>query len=94
MAIPEPTIDILAALTDEAANVNLARPCRIQRWLDGIADETPGKAELAATLTTTDPKSEHYRPLDVLDRLTHRLGLITSVKTLGDHRAGRCRCRS
>jgi hypothetical protein len=86
------TLDILAALTEEAAPSATTRPCKIQRWLDQIPDEQPGKADLVATLTTTDPRAEHYRPLDALDRLLIRLGLDTSVKTIGEHRTRKCRC--
>lgn len=88
------TLDILTALTDAPSPVGLSEPCKVQRWLNDIADDTPGKDELAATLSTTDPRAKHYRPLDALDRLTRRLGLVTSIKTLGDHRAGRCRCNA
>jgi len=88
------TVDILTALTDEAPAGAAHRPCRIQRWLNDIPDDEPGKAELVATLTATDPQAEQYRPLDVLDRLLVRLGLTTSVKTIGDHRSGRCRCNA
>lgn len=84
-------IDILAAL-EEAATTRSSRKCKVQRWLDEIPDETPGKDALVATVITTDPKSEHYRPVDQVDKLIYRLGLVTSTKTLGDHRAKRCRC--
>lgn len=86
------SIDILEALADSAPVRSIARKCKIQRWLDDIADDHPGRADLAATLETTDPQSEHYRTLDQLDRLTHRLGLTTSIKSIGDHRKRRCRC--
>lgn len=85
-------MDILTALSDEASPTGVTRPCKIQRWLDSIADDTPGKADLVATLTTTDPNAADYRTLDGLDRLLMRLGLTTSVKTIGEHRAGICRC--
>jgi len=81
-------VDILTALGDEASG-RTTRPCKIQRWLDGIPDETPGKAELAATFSDPSPTvgalptARHPRPT----------GPETSVKTIGDHRAGRCRCR-
>lgn len=83
--------DILAALSEETAPVG-AKVCRIQRWLNDIPDETPGKADLEATLTVFDSAHPHYRTLDALDRLLVRLGLTTSIKSIGDHRRQRCRC--
>lgn len=84
-------MDILTALEDTApAKSN--RKCKVQRWLDEIPADTPGKAELVATITTTDPKSDVYRTVPQVDAITYRLGLATSIKTLGDHRAKRCRC--
>ena len=85
-------IDILGALTNETSPTS-HRKCRIQRWLDNIPDNTPGKPELVATFATPDPNDPNYRQLDALDRVTQRLGLATSIKTIGDHRAGRCRCQ-
>lgn len=84
-------MNILEALGEETAPVG-AKVCRIQRWLDDIPDETPGKADLEATLTASEPASANYRSLDSLDRLMVRLGMTTSVKTIGDHRGKRCRC--
>lgn len=84
-------IDILSALS-ESAPARSTRKCKIQRWIDDIPDETPGKDALVATIITTDPKSEDYRTVEQIDKLTYRLGLVTSTKTLGDHRAKRCRC--
>lgn len=84
-------MDILSVLADEGP-AKSDRKCKIQRWLDAISDETPGKDELAATLTTTDPASPAYRTGDQVDKILYRLGLITSTKTVGDHRSGRCRC--
>lgn len=86
------SVDILEALADTAPARTVARKCKIQRWLDEIAEDQPGRADLVATLETTDPQSEHYRTLDQLDRLTQRLGLTTSIKSIGDHRKHRCRC--
>lgn len=84
-------VDILSALV-EAAPAKSSRKCKVQRWLDDIPDETPGKEELVATITTTDPKSDVYRTIDQVDKITYKLGLVTSTKTIGDHRAKRCRC--
>jgi hypothetical protein len=85
------TLDILEALAAEAP-ARSSRKCKIQRWLDNISDDHPGKTELAATIVTTDPKSADYRTLDQLDKVLLRLGLISSIKTIGDHRGERCRC--
>lgn len=84
-------MDILSALA-EAAPAKSTRKCKVQRWLDDIADDVPGKDDLAATIVTTDPKSDVYRTVDQVEKLVYRLGLVTSTKTLGDHRAKRCRC--
>lgn len=84
-------MDILAALQENPRPSGVLR-CKLGRWLDEIPDDTPGKDALVATLTTTDPKAEDYRPTDRLDALLIQLGLNTSGKTIGDHRAGRCRC--
>lgn len=84
-------LDILEALADSApAKSN--RVCKIQRWLDEIPADTPGREDLIATIVTTDPKSDVYRTIPQVDAITYRLGLVTSTKTLGDHRAKRCRC--
>lgn len=84
-------IDILEALAAEApAKSN--RKCKVQRWIDEIPEGTPGKDDLISALVTTDPRAEHYRTVDQIDKVVYRLGLTTSTKTLGDHRAKRCRC--
>ena len=85
--------NILEALADTAPALS-SRKCKIQRWLDDIAPDTAGRDDLVATMGTTDPQSPHYRTLDQLDRLTQRLGLTTSIKSIGDHRKHRCRCYS
>ena len=84
-------MDILAALT-EIGPTRTNRRCKIGRWLDSIPAETAGREQLVAALETTDPNSEFYRALDRLDALTSTLGFDTSIKTIGDHRGGRCRC--
>lgn len=85
------SINILEALADTAP-AKSSRKCKIQRWLDDIPTDQPGRADLVSAMTTTDPKSEDYRTLDGLDRLVTRLGLTTSIKSIGDHRGSRCRC--
>ncbi len=84
-------MDILNALAS-TETPKTGRRCKIGRWLDEIPDETPGKAELVATLQERDRMSPDWRPLDQLDALLIRLNVQTSNKTIGDHRAGRCRC--
>lgn len=84
-------MDILAALADEAPSRS-TRKCKVARWLEEIPEETPGFDTLVATITTTDPQAEHYRTTDQTLALLSRLGLQTSNKTFGDHRAKRCRC--
>ena len=84
-------MDILEALA-KAAPSKSNRKCKVQRWLDEIPADEPGKEALAATIVTTDPASDDYRTVDQVDKLVYRLGFVTSVKTLGDHRAKRCRC--
>ena len=84
-------MDILEALA-EAVPAKSNRKCKVQRWLDDIPEGTPGRDELVATIVTTDPASDVFRTIDQVDKLVYRLGLSTSVKTLGDHRAKRCRC--
>lgn len=86
-------MNILEALTDTAP-AKSARKCKIQRWLDDIPEGTPGRDDLVATMVTTDPQADSYRTLDQLDRVTQRLGLTTSIKSIGDHRKHRCRCFS
>jgi hypothetical protein len=85
------SLDILAAL-EATPGTRGKRTCRIQRWLDSIEDGTAGKEALAATFTVTDPASPDYRTLAQLDAVANNLGESTSIKTIGDHRAKRCRC--
>ncbi len=87
------TLDILTAL-EATPGTRGNRSCKMQRWLDGIEDDTPGKASLVATFTVTDPASPDYRTLAQLDAISAALGQATSSKTIGDHRARRCRCFS
>lgn len=85
-------MDILAAL-EGAPAPSKNRRCKIGRWFDGIPADWPGRSNLVATFETTDPQAPDYRPLDQLDALAAKLGLETSIKTIGDHRSGvRCRC--
>ncbi len=84
-------MNILEALADEAP-ARSTRKCKVQRWLDDIDSETPGRDDLIQTVVTTDPQADAYRTGDQTVRILHRLGLTTSIKTFGDHRAKRCRC--
>ncbi len=85
-------MDILEALAESATAAGSSRKCLIQRWLDDIPDDTPGKDQLVATIETTDRSAEHYRTGEQVDKLVYRLGLKTSMKSIGDHRGKRCRC--
>lgn len=83
-------MDILEALN--AAPARGRRTCVIQRWLDGIPDDTAGKESLADTINTADTKSESYRTLEQTVGILSRLGLNTSDTSIGAHRGERCRC--
>ena len=83
-------IDIIGAL--EGTQPSRTKRCKIGRWLDGIPADTAGRADLVDTMECTDPRAVNYRRLDQLDALTSALGFPTSIKTIGDHRANRCRC--
>jgi hypothetical protein len=85
------SLDILAAL-EATPGTRGSRSCKIQRWLDSIDPDQPGRDALVATFTVTDPASPDYRTQAQLDSLSAALGLSTSQKTIGDHRAKRCRC--
>lgn len=85
------SLDILAAL-EASQGGRPGETCLIQRWLDGIPTDAPGKQALEATLTELDQGSPNWRTLEELDAILRRLGLKSSIKTIGNHRARRCRC--
>ena len=87
------TIDILAALADEAPAA-ADRKCKVGRWLASIDHDQPGRGALIEAVESSDTRDEHYRTGDQALRLVYRLGLETSLRTLYDHRARpqRCRC--
>ena len=85
------TLDILSAL-EATPGTRGNRSCKIQRWLDTIDPATPGRDALVATFTVTDPASPDYRTQPQLDSLASSLGLMTSERTIGAHRAKACRC--
>lgn len=85
------SLDILAALDATAAGPSTLA-CRVQRFLDNIPADTPGRDRLDAALTTVDSSSPDWRTLEQLDVILVRLGLNTSNKTIGNHRNRRCRC--
>ena len=85
-------MDILEALAESATAVGASRKCLVQRWLDDIPADAPGKDQLVLTIEDTDRTAEHFRTVDQVDKLLYRLGLKTSIKTIGDHRGHRCRC--
>ena len=83
-------IDILEALAGESRGTESA--CRIQRWLDSIPSDAPGKDALVAAFTTTDPEADGYRSLQQLVRVAKTLGFTTSDNTIGHHRRKACSC--
>jgi hypothetical protein len=85
------SLDILAALEASPSAVT-GRRCRIQRFLDNIPADTPGRDQLEATLNTKDPSDPDYRTATSLLQLLARLGETTSVSTVNEHRAKRCVC--
>lgn len=83
-------MDILAAL--DAAPARTGGKCVVQRFLDNIPDDQPGKDALVAIIETTDKHEPTYRTiLDVLGILA-KLGLTTTDTTYGEHRRKQCRC--
>ncbi len=85
-------MDILEALANEAQPRTSTGKCKVQRLLDAIDPATPGFDDLVATVETTDPQDPAYRTLQQTARVLSRLGLATTYLTIGNHRAGRCRC--
>lgn len=85
-------MDILQALAAQPKNGAGNKTCVVQRWLDEIDDETPGKTELIAAITTTDKRDPSFRTRQAVALILSRLGFDTTVDTIGDHRGGRCRC--
>jgi hypothetical protein len=86
-------MDILAALEASPSAVT-GRRCRIQRFIDRIPDDAPGRDQLVGTLSTKDPADPNYRTATSLVALLARLGESTSVSTVNEHRAGRCVCNA
>jgi hypothetical protein len=85
-------VDILEALASEAPP-SLTGTCKIQRWLDALEPDRPGRIELIAAVEAPyDPKDESTRTLQQIARVLNRLGLHTTYLSVGNHRAGRCKC--
>lgn len=84
-------LDIEAALT-AAPPSTVGDRCKIQRWLDSIPEDAPGKTALEAAFNTEDVRSPHYRSYDQLLAIAARLGCSTSDKTVAAHRKRMCRC--
>jgi hypothetical protein len=86
-------IDILAALESDKITRG-PRACPIQKWLNGVPDDTAGKAELESILTTgRDRLAEpSYRTMPQILTILSRLNFYTSESSIGDHRAARCAC--
>jgi hypothetical protein len=86
-------MDILAAL-EASPSAATGRRCKIQRFLDSIPEDTAGRAQLEATLSTMDRDDPDYRQASKLIALLGRLGVVTSVSCVNDHRAKRCVCNA
>lgn len=84
-------MDILAAL-EATPSATTGRRCKIQRFLDSIPEDAAGRVQLEATLTTMDPDNPDYRQASQLLALLGRLGVVTSISTINDHRANPRRC--
>lgn len=86
-------MDILEALAEETPAPSALGKCKIQRWLDGLDDDRPGRGLLIATVETPfDPKDRDTRTLQQVARVLNRLGLSTTYLAVGNHRARRCKC--
>lgn len=83
-------MDILEAL--RAAPTRGVKVCVIQRWLNSINDEQPGKPELTALLTAVDDDDPSYRTRPATLGVLARLGFDTSENAVGIHRAKNCKC--
>lgn len=88
---PDVSLDILAAL-DAAPAGRTGDACKVQRWLDTIPHDAPGREALEATFTQAEEGHPDYRTYEQLAAVAARLGMRTSVKTIGDHRRRQCRC--
>ncbi len=79
-------MDILTALHD-ANPERGSRRCKLQQILDGIPEDTAGKADLVAATQDADGF-----PGSRLTLTFSALGTPVSDDTINDHRAKRCRC--
>lgn len=77
-------MDILTALHDTAPERGANR-CKLQKTLDAIDDDTPGKPELLAAVESGPPASR-------LTLTFSALGTPVSESLICDHRAHRCYC--
>ena len=83
-------LDILGAL--QATATRSDDRCVIQRWLDDVPDEAPGKAELIEVILERGRPAPTYRSIPMVVTILRRLGFSTSENSVGNHRARRCRC--
>lgn len=79
-------MDILAALNDHSPRKGQNR-CKLQRILDDIPDETPGKDALVAA---AGDAAEY--PAAHLTMTFSALQAPVSADIINDHRAARCLC--
>lgn len=77
-------MDILTALHDTAPERGAER-CKLQRILDDIDDDTPGKHELVAAVESGPAAQRLTLTFSALD-------MPVSSDVINDHRARRCRC--
>lgn len=78
-------MDILSALHD-ANPERGAKRCKVQRILDDIPDDTPGKDDLAAAVLSTEFAAQR------LALTFTALDLSVGPDSIRDHRARRCYC--
>lgn len=79
------SFDILAAL--DVTPSRGERRCKLAKFLDSIAEDTPNKAALVAAVEDPDGY-----PAQRLTLTFTALGTPIHKDTIGDHRGKRCRC--
>jgi hypothetical protein len=80
-------MDILAALEASATGDVVGR-CKVQKTLDAIDDDAPGKAELVAAVADKTGKWSRLRMSSVFANL----GLSVSASSIANHRRNVCQC--
>lgn len=80
-------MDILAALTNHQQPTTRTGRCKLQRHLDNIPNEHPGKDDLLTALNAPNEWSATRLAL-----VFKNLGLDVGVTTIRVHRAHTCTC--